>query len=173
MAEEDRRRRNDHDDSKRRQQIQFASEEHALMLEKERSRLKLTDSTVQHNQMMQMIALSQRSNDLALVMKHATSQQNFNEYSGSSAHVVVGGPKKSTATTESKGRVSANNDQVSLLQDLKKQLQEEKDLQDRLRSATASVMKYADDEGTGDEEVDSSYSGEASDDEDNANMING
>ena len=145
IAEEDRRRRNDFDDSKRRQQLQFASEEHALMLEKERARMKITDSTVQHNQMMQMVALSQRSNDLALVIKNTKFKQNVASES-SGADIC---DTQSSTKSSKKENTGSNDSQVNLLQDLRRKLREEKDLQNRIRGGAASVLKYAAEDSDG------------------------
>ena len=158
-AEEDRRREADFEDSKRRQSMQFASDEHALMLEKERARIKITDSTAQHNNMMQLVALSQRHHDLSLVMKHATPQL---DSSAVSTH--LDGPKtasKSSSSSSKNESACQSKDQASFLEDLKRQLKEEKDLRKDIRRGASDIAKYAvedsaEDGDSSDEEEDGS-----------------
>jgi hypothetical protein len=150
-AEEDRRRQADYDDSKRRQQMQFASDEHAVMMEKERARIKSTDSITQHNNMMQLIALSQRHHDLSLIMNHATPQQDSTDFTH------LGGLKKSSKSSPSQKRSTCSSaDPASILQDLKRQLQEEKDLRENIKKGAADIAKYAAEDSDEDGEVDSS-----------------
>ena len=139
ISEEDRRRRNDYDDSKRRQQLQFSSEEHALMLEKERARIKYTDSTLQHNQLMQMVALSQRPNELSLIMEKSKQQQSVDSKWSARAVTSIQNTKKCQTGHSSK------NDDERLLTDLRRQLEAEKVLQSRIRAAATSALPITDD----------------------------
>ena len=145
-AEEDRRRQTDFEDSKRRQQMQFAADDHAVMLEKERARIKITDSITQHNNMLQMVALSTRHHDLAVIMKHATSQQDCYTDSTHSE-----GRKKASSSSSSKTESACSSkDAASIVEDLKKQLKDERDLQENLKKGVADLAKYAEEDSSED-----------------------
>jgi hypothetical protein len=158
-AEEDRRRQNDFEDSKRRQQMQFTADEHAVMIEKERARIKITDSITQHNNMLQMVALSTRHHDLAVIMKHATPQQDC--YTDSAQKKQDGRKKapKSTSSSSSLKNESASSseDAASIVADLKRQLKDERNLQENLKKGVSDLTKYA--------EEDSSEDSDSSDEE--------
>ena len=158
-AEEDRRRQTDFEDSKRRQQMQFTADEHAVMIEKERARIKNRDSITQHNNMLQMVALSTRHHDLAVIMKHATPQQDC--YTDSAQKKQDGRKKapKSTSSSSSLKNESASSseDAASIVADLKRQLKDERNLQENLKKGVSDLTKYA--------EEDSSEDSDSSDEE--------
>lgn len=90
IGDDERRRRNGFQDSQNRQQLQFAAEEHAIAMEKERARIQNAGSTIRHNQLVELAELNQRPTDLVAVTGKSSKQQYLVDDSKqfASAHVV-------------------------------------------------------------------------------------
>jgi len=170
-AEEERRRRFNSEDQDRRQQMQFAKEEHALMLQKERANITMSAASQQHEQQLQLIYASQQPNNLAMVLnrKQGTQQPNyvvrgtqqhlntaffgteqavFHQVSSSSSSKV--GQKRNT-----RGDDDGDGGADEEVQKLRLELQKEKEIQENIRrGANEEDGDYADEEADDDEAMD-------------------
>ena len=181
-AEEERRRRFNSEDQDRRQQMQFAKEEHALMLQKERANITMSAASKQHEQQLQLIFASQQPNNLAMVLNNSrmkdTQQPNyvvrgkqqqhrntafvgaeqapFHKVSSSSS--TVGQKRNTRGDDDGDGGADEDAQQVyelQVVQNLRLQLQEEKKIQENIRrGANEEDGDDADEEADDDEATD-------------------
>ena len=139
LADEERRRRYNHEDQQRRQEMHFATEEHALMIHKEKANLQMAASNQQHEQQLQLIYASQQPNNLAMIMgnisrpTHGTPTAAFEGADSSKfLHTSVTSCKVvQKEEAEEVNDIVPNNDLI--LQKLLEELQREKDIQNRLK----------------------------------------
>ena len=74
LADEERRRRYNQGDQQRRQEMEFATEEHALKIHKEKANVRMAASNQQHEQQLQLLYASQQPGNLAMILGNMKSQ---------------------------------------------------------------------------------------------------
>ena len=173
IGDNDRMRQNAFQDSQNRQQLQFAAEEHAVAMEKERARIQNAGSTIRHNQVVELAELNQRPTDLVAVTGKSSKQQNLVDDSKQSANAHVQPFKSNKIPKKTKSSASTTpttaGDKERLILELKKRLREENELQNRIREAEASAKAFSDEVSKDDDDDDdSSDAGDSTDDDDDA-----
>jgi len=152
LADEERRRRYNQEDQQRRQEMEFATEEHALKIHKEKANVRMAASNQQHEQQLQLLYASQQPGNLAMILGNMKSQSaaptpaefaDRNSFRHASAT-----SSQSIQRNETKTEDAIKN---QILQKLMKDLKDEKDIQQRIILGTGGADN-GDDEDEEDEE---------------------
>ena len=171
--EEDRRRRFNQEDQNRRQEMQFAKEEHAVMIQKEKANITMSASTQQHEQQLQLIYASQQPSNLAMVLNKmkGTKQPTYNVVKPIQQHRTAAfegfhnvssskvGQKRKTRDVEdgAAGKRTQDDDEAQVVHNLRQQLQRERDIQENIRRGNDDADEEAADADEGADEDEGTY----------------
>ena len=137
LADEERRRRYTQEDQQRRQEMEFATEDHALKIHKEKANMRMAASSQQHEQQLQLLFASQQPNNLAMLLGNMGRQKSRSATPAAFEDSFHKPPRPtSTSSSQPTQQKEANAEDVikkQILQKLMQDLQDEKDLQQQMR----------------------------------------
>jgi len=153
--------------------MQFAKEEHAVMIQKEKANITMSASTQQHEQQLQLIYASQQPSNLAMVLNkmkgtklptynvvkpiqqhHTAAFEGFHNVSSSKV-----GQKRKTRDVEdgAAGKRTQDDDEAQVVHNLRQQLQRERDIQENIRRGNDDADEEAADGDEGADEDEGTY----------------
>ncbi len=101
LAGEERRRRYTQEDQQRRQEMEFATEDHALKIHKEKANMRMAASSQQHEQQLQLLFASQQPNNLAMLLVGNMGRQKSRSATPAAFEDSFHKPPRPTSTSSS------------------------------------------------------------------------